>query len=491
MATEVILPRQGQSVESCLILSWRKKPGDLVKLGEVICEVETDKATFEVEAPADGTILATLFKEGDDVPVLSTIAYIGARGEAIPDGAYADGSPAAGSPAASAHAVGAPAGGGEPSSDAAESQLAPATQSPQAALQVSPAASGAEGQHISPRARNLARAKGVGMAGLAGTGPGGRIIERDVQAALGTHEPLTPAAIERHLAAGGSGAVPASGSGPGGRITAADLAAADLAAADLAAGAAAGTARTAGEAQAPSAAAALAPSGQPTVRPVRGIRKLIGERMLGSLRDTAQLTMSAGADARAVLGYRKRLKSLPATDPLSAITINDLVMFAVSRVLRNHPGMNATMSPEAITEYPDVNLGFAVDTPRGLLVPVVRNADRLTLLALSAETKRLGQASLSGAIDPAELAGGTFTITNLGNLGIESFTPVLNAPQVGILGVCAIVPRPSMNNDDVEFVPTLGLSLTIDHRAVDGAPGARFLKDVSDAIRDIELTLAR
>ncbi|HUX49295.1 MAG TPA: dihydrolipoamide acetyltransferase family protein [Spirochaetia bacterium] len=463
MATEVILPRQGQSVESCLILSWRKKPGDLVKLGEVICEVETDKATFEVEAPADGTMLATLFQEGDDVPVLSTIAYIGAKGEAIPGGAMPGSS-----------------------TGTADGDFVLKTESPslQAAQPVSSAVSAAEGQHISPRARNLARAKGVNTANLAGTGPGGRIVERDVQAALGTREPLTPAAIERHLAAGGAGAVPAVGSGPGGRITTADLA--------HGAGSGAGAAPAGGSAQAAAvAAAAPSTSTEPTVRPVRGVRKLIGERMLASLRDTAQLTMSAGADARAVLGYRKRLKGLPSTDPLSAITINDLVMFAVSRVLLNHPGMNATMSPDAITEYPDVNLGFAVDTPRGLLVPVVRNADRLTLLQLSAEAKRLGQASLAGNVAPDELVGATFTVTNLGNLGIESFTPVLNAPQVGILGVCAIVPRPAMKGDDVEFVPTIGLSLTIDHRAVDGAPGARFLKDVSDAIRDIELTLAR
>ncbi len=465
MATEVLMPRQGQSVESCLILAWKKTEGDTISKGDVICEVETDKATFEVEAPADGTVLRTLFAEGDDVPVLTPIAYIGEPGEAIPAGSVDSGS--------------------EP---AARESAAPVTSS----IAESPAAvvptpeprdvssTDTVSKHISPRARNLARAKGVREDELSGTGPGGRIIERDVQAALGTREPMTPAAIAQYLGAGRpSGTPPQSGEGPGGRLTRRDIESGQNQATET------------GKPPARTSTASSGPSAPPTERPVKGIRKLIAERMHASLRDTAQLTMTASADARSILAYRRRLKASDPDNGLTGITINDLVHFAVAKVLLRHPEMNATLIDEVIREYGEVHLGFAVDTPRGLMVPVIRNAQSLSLKEISDEAKRLGAACLQGNIDPVDLSGATFTVTNLGNLGIETFTPVLNAPQVGILGVCAVQPKPVMKDENVEFVPSIGLSLTIDHRAVDGAPGARFLQSVSVALRDIDLTLAR
>ncbi len=462
MATEILMPRQGQSVESCLILSWKKSVGEAVAKGESICEVETDKATFEVEAPEDGVLLARLFEEGDDVPVLTPIAYIGEKGEKVPE--------ASGQGAGKASAAAGKTEEAAPPAEARARAQAQA-QAPESS-QPRPAAAATAGTNgISPRARNLAQSKGVRVDELSGSGPGGRIIERDVQKVLGTREPMTPAAIESHLKSSKTVAG-AEGTGPGGRISAQDLAA--------------------GESAAPAAAARPASAGPetpPTERPVKGIRKLIAERMHASLRDTAQLTMSSSADARALLSYRKRLKA-STEQSLAAITINDLVLFATARTLKRHPAINAHMTGEAIREFHQVHLGFAVDTPRGLMVPVIRNADRLTLVELSAEAKRLGRACLEGNASPDDLAGGTFTVTNLGNLGIESFTPVLNPPQVAILGVCSVQPKPVMEGDEVQFVSSIGLSLTIDHRAVDGAPGARFLQDVAASIRDIDLTLA-
>ncbi len=468
MATEVLMPRQGQSVESCLILAWKKNVGERVAKGDTLCEVETDKATFEIEAGTAGVLLAQLFKEGDDVPVLTPIAYIGETGEKIPSsaGAAATSAPNAPAPAASGKDTKA----AEPAPDESPSQPAARTSRATPTAATEPGSATDVSGSVSPRARKLARAKGVRLEEAHGSGPGGRIIERDIEKVLGSREPMTPAAISDFLGATQT-ASPGAGTGPGDRIGAKDLQA----------GTASGT---------PSRSETTPrPEEQVTERPVKGIRKLIAERMHASLRDTAQLTMSASADARALLSYRKRLKA-SADETLSAVTINDLVLFATARMLARHPEINAHMSADMIREFRQVHLGFAVDTPRGLMVPVIRDAHLLTLVQLSVKAKLLGQACLAGNISPDDLSGATCTVSNLGNLGVESFTPVLNPPQVAILGVCAIQPKPVMNGDEVQFVPSIGLSITIDHRAVDGAPGARFLQDVAAAIRDIDLTLA-
>jgi pyruvate dehydrogenase E2 component (dihydrolipoamide acetyltransferase) len=209
-----------------------------------------------------------------------------------------------------------------------------------------------------------------------------------------------------------------------------------------------------------------------------------------SLQSTAQLTLHSSADARNILSYRKRLKEAPEEYEVAGITINGMVMYGVVKTLKKFPFMNAHMTGESILEYGSVHLGFAVDTPRGLMVPVIRNAQSLSLKELSAEAKRLGTACLEGNIKPDELSGGTFTVTNLGALDVEMFTPVLNPPQVCILGVCSISPKPVIQGTETVFAPHMGLSLTIDHRAVDGAPAARFLKALKDALADFTITLA-
>jgi len=452
MATEILMPKQGITVESCILLEWKKHEGDEIKAGAIICEVETDKATFEVESEHEGTLLKVFFEEGTDVPVLTPIAVVGQPDEDISGFGPKEGE---------ARVI-------EEQPTAAEGvteSLKPAQASSPMPIPSAPSA-GFVG--ISPRARNLAAAKGLDMSQLTGTGPNGRIIERDVLAALSEKAPLTPAAIAALVEQGMH--APAIGSGIGGRVTTADL----------------------GKKQPPAAVTATTVEFPGPVKevPVKGVRKIIASRMLESLQTTAQVTISASADASKLLAYRKRLKESPEDLGLSGITITDLVLYAVAKTLPRFGFLDAYFLGEKIKEFERVHLGIAIDTPCGLMVPPVRNADLLSLKELSAEAKRLATACQEGNILPDELTGGTFTVTNLGTLGIESFTPVLNPPEVGILGVCTIQPKPVMSGDDVTFVPHIGLSLTFDHRAVDGAPAARFLKELSTALANFDLLLA-
>ncbi len=454
MAEEILMPRQGNTVESCILLEWRIKEGEEVSAGDIVCEVETDKAAFEVESDFSGTVLKLLHEEGEDVPVLEPIAVIGEPGEDISE--Y-DVKSTATSPEAAEAA---------PVKEPEEEPAAPAPRQPEVTR-----ATGGDGGilAISPRAKNLAEVKGVDFSAIQGSGPGGRIIERDIQRVLGESEPLTPAAIEERIKRGK--AAPPAGTGIGGRVTAEDVR---------------GYQPTAVRGP----AAEMEFPGPTAEKPVKGVRKLIAERMHSSLQSTAQLTLDSSADARSLLSYRKKLKQSPEDLELHDITINDILMYTTVKTLLRYPPMNAHFLGEKIVEFRHVHLGFAVDTPRGLMVPVIRFADRLSLRELSAESKRLSEVCQAGNINPDELQGGTFTVTNLGALGIESFTPVLNPPQVGILGVNAIQPKPVMQDEDVNFIPHIGFSLTINHQGVDGAPAARFLKDLCRDVANFELMLA-
>jgi pyruvate dehydrogenase E2 component (dihydrolipoamide acetyltransferase) len=445
------MPKQGNSVESCIIVDWKKQVGQSVAPGDILCEVETDKALLEVESPAAGTLLALFFQGGDDVPVLTNIAAIGQPGENIE--ALRPGGASVAAPALAPAVV-----------EAAPAPV-PAVAAP---TPVVVADSGP--LKISPRAKNLAERKQVDASAASGTGPGGRIIERDVQAMIETAPAMTP--LVKTMLASGDYQAPAKGSGVSGRIMSTDL--------------------TPVAAPAP-AVVAPAPSAeeeQITVIPVRGIRKVIASRMLESLQTTAQLTLNASADARTMMAYRQQLKESDAELGLQKVTVNDLILFTLARTLPQYPDLNALFDGSAVSQYAEVHLGFAVDTPRGLMVPVIRRANRLSLKQISAEARRLAAACMAGTITPDEMSGGTFTLTNLGSLGIESFTPVLNPPQVGILGVGNINLKPVQGEAGVEFIPHLNLSLTINHQVVDGAPAARFLQSVSKGLAGIQLLLA-
>ncbi len=511
MAVPAIIPKLGNTVESCIIVEWKKAVGDAIAEGETLLDVETDKAVMEVPSPASGVVLAHFYNPGDLVPVLETIAVIGEAGEDF--------------------AALAP-GGGDKVTGGQGDKVTSAPAVAQAVAAVSSEAS--ELAPISPRARSLAQREGLDVAGLAGSGPGGRIIERDVQAALASRPKLSPVA-QAKLAEGGFTA-PERGSGPGGRVMTRDLR-------PVVEGKQVDKAEVDKETRERKETREEA---EVEVVKVAGVRRVIAERMLASLQTTAQLTLNASADALALQALRARFKASDPVFGLQGVTINDLILLAVARTLPEHRDLNAQFQGDTLSRFAHVQLGLAVDTPVGLMVPVIRNADQLSLRQISAEAKRLVAACQARRVTPDDLRGGTFTVTNLGGLGIESFTPVLNPPEVAILGVGNInlkavqvgdasvalsmtgrdasldsrrsasrVADPlSMTGRDasldsrrsasrvadplsmtgsaasVAFVPHIGLSLTINHQVVDGAPAARFLQALARNLAEIDLMLA-
>ena len=485
MAHVLIMPRQGNTVESCIITGWKVKEGDIVTPETMVCEVETDKAAFEVPAGQAGTVLKLIHSSGDDVPVLQPIAIIGAPGE---DWQTAlSGNVSRGDAEAQRNINRAT---GIPKKEISSLENKEALGKDLSSLRASAPPRELPSGKASPRARKLAAKEALSLEKVSGTGPGGRIIERDVIEALQNRPPLTAAAK-----ATGPGTVPAAGTGIGGRVSVADMAAN----ADLAAGASLASASS--DAAMPPLRSLLATEGAITETPIKGIRKVISDRMFKSLAESAQFTLNSSASAVKLQELRSKIKTQGAfaeEQGISKISINDLILFAVSRILPRFPFMNAHKIGDTIRTFERVHLAVAVDTPRGLMVPVIRNANMLSLAQISSEAKRLAAACQNGSAKPDELSGSTFTVTNLGSLGITSFTPVLNTPEVGILGVCGIEMKPialpaeeaNECNCGVRFEPHIGFSLTINHQAVDGAPAAKFLKELADAVAQIVLLLA-
>ena len=445
MATIVVMPQLGNSVESCIIVEWMIAEGDTVSVDQTLASIETDKSTMEVPSTAEGTVLKLLWEEGDEVPVKDPLIIVGEPGEDI--------------------------SGLVPGGDAAPAEAdAPAEQAAAAPEAAAPAfaterATGA----VSPRARALAASNGVDASAITeGSGPHGRVIERDVAAAIAAGPVLTSAARAAGVSA-------AEGTGIGGRVSVAD---------------AGRTAEAAPAAAVAAPAAAADFPGASTSAPLKGVRKVVAKRMMESLTTTAQLTLNTTANAAGILAMRKKVKNADPALGLGKITLNDLVCFAVSRTLPKYPVFNAHLEDGVLTQFEQVHLGFACDTPRGLLVPVIRSAQALGLKAFSDEAKRLAGGAIDGTIAPDFLSGGTFTVSNIGSFGIETFTPVINLPQTAILGVGAITPRPVVAADGTIGVEQrLNLSLTIDHQVIDGADGARFLRDLVAAIDNIDVTV--
>lgn len=445
MATIVVMPQLGNSVESCIIVEWMIAEGDTVSVDQTLASIETDKSTMEVPSTAEGTVLKLLWEEGDEVPVKDPLIIVGEPGEDI-SGLVPGGD------AAPAEAEAAPA----------EQAAAPEAAAPAFATE---RATGA----VSPRARALAASNGVDASAIAeGSGPHGRVIERDVAAAIAAGPVLTSAARAAGVSA-------AEGTGIGGRVSVAD---------------AGRTAEAAPAAAVAAPAAAADFPGASTSAPLKGVRKVVAKRMMESLTSTAQLTLNTTANAAGILAMRKKVKNADGSLGLNKITLNDLVCFAVSRTLLKYPVFNAHLEDGVLTEFEQVHLGFACDTPRGLLVPVIRSAQALGLKAFSDEAKRLAGGAIDGSLSPDFLSGGTFTVSNIGSFGIETFTPVINLPQTAILGVGAITPRPTVAADgSIGVEQRLNLSLTIDHQVIDGADGARFLRDLVAAIENIDVTV--
>ena len=445
MATPVILPRQGQSVETCIMGEWSKKIGDQVKAGEILFSYETDKASFEEDAKEDGELLAIFYEEGDEVPVLTNVAVIGKKGEHVdefrPGGVAA---PAAVAPSASVAA---------PVSPAKEQGSPVKEQAPRSAAVKDPADT-----KISPRAKVKAGQLGIPYELVEGSGPRGRILAQDIEAAVDT---LPHATILAREIAEAEGLRPAQeATALGGRIGAADLVSVNPVYGD-----------------------------DFEVKKLSNMRKLIAKAMHQSLQNSAQLTHHMSADARQIIGLRKTFKKkLEAGEISRNITINDLVCYAVILALKKFPQVNTHFTGDSMRWFKKVHLGLAVDTDRGLMVPVVKNADDLSLEGLAGQLSAVAGQCRKGNIDPELLKpeAATFTVSNLGNYGVEMFTPVINLPQTAILGVCTIVPRPKDLGDGVYgFVPMMGLSLTYDHRALDGGEATLFLKEIKEQIENL------
>ena len=403
-AQAVIMPKEGITVESCIIGEWKKNVGDAVAVGDVLFTYETDKAEFECPSTAAGTLLAKFFEDGDEVPCLVNVCAVGNPGDA-----YEFLKPGAEAPAPAAEA--------------------PVAEAPAAAA--APAAPKAELTAISPRAMAKAVANNVNPALATGTGPKGRIIERD---------------IDKLIASGAAAAY------------AAPAAAEETAFEDVKFG---------------------------------PVRKATAKSMTKSLSTMAQLTQQYSFDASQIQAYRAMLKPMDA--PMGKISLNDMVMFAVAKTIKSCPDLNANMVEDnVIRHFSHVNLGFACDTPRGLLVPTIFHADEMSLLELSMEAKRLAAAARDGSLSPDEMTGATFTVTNIGSFGCEAFTPVVNPPQIGILGVCNIQTKIKSAKDGmIETYPAMGLSLTFDHRALDGAPAARYMSELCKSLESFMTLMAK
>ena len=467
MAHVVIMPKQGQSVESCIVTEFKKKVGDKVAVGDILFSYETDKASFDEESKVEGTVLACFFNDNDEIPCLENVMVIGEPGESFEEFAPGGSAPAA-APAAPA---GAPAGVDAPTGTvslratpplASQSEApVPPLNEPRVAV-LSGGTSSLAG--VSPRAKHLASEKGVDLNQVIGSGPGGRVIERDVIAAAASPR----SGLAKAMMAQGGLQAPASGSGLDGMVKGSDL-----------------------KTWKPSHTDIAGEGSEFKVEKMSNMRKLIAKSMYNSLQNSAQLTHMLGADARKIQALRKKAKKAFEEGKIDAnVTINDFVCYAVIKALKKFPKVNSHCLGDAMRLFNVVNLGCAVDTERGLMVPCVKHAEDLNITGLSKALKQVADDCRKGSINPDLLSAeaASFTVSNLGGFGVEWFTPVINLPQSAILGVGTIVARPKdLGGGVYAFVPYLGLSLTYDHRALDGGEATRFLKQVATEIETLDI----
>lgn len=428
MAAAVQIPKLGNTVEECLIIGWRKHKGDRIDKGDILADIETDKATFELEASTDGVLLEIFYQQDDLVPVFTTVAVIGQPGENI-DEFYpkrADERPPL---AVTSYETTEqpPQKTDEHIEPSAESTHKPAVRS--------------HGKW-SPRAKTFARQHNFSPTDISGSGPGGRVLAADVQKVFFTRPRLT--SLARQLVQQENRTV-----------------------------------------LAPDQPIIYAEHLSMPAKSLSRIRAKSAKRLVESLHNTAQYTLTSSADATQLLQLRNTLKQHASTK-INQITINILVLCVTIKALQDFPQLNAQFIDKKIIEHPDINLCFACDTPNGLVVPVIHKSQDLTPAELALRVKTLAQQAEEGRLTPDNLEGGTFTVSNLGTYGIESFTPILYAPQVALLGVNAIRLKPVRRNGVVQFVDYIGLSLTLDHQVIDGLPGARFLQRLCEIIAFID-----
>jgi pyruvate dehydrogenase E2 component (dihydrolipoamide acetyltransferase) len=458
MATLVKLPQFGVTMLEATVVAWLKGVGDHVERGDAVASIETDKLSQEVTANASGVLRRIVAPVGETIKVMQAMAVIASpdEPESVIDSLLGV----------------APA---KPTPVAADAPI-------QVAVSAISAVPPADEVRASPLARRLAREFGIDLAQVHGSGPGGRIVEEDVRA----HAASVVARVDRWVLASplarrrareaGIDLATVPGTGPDGRVVERDV-------------------EGAIEARAEAPAIEAAVSVGPTVAPALtrrathrfdAMRRIISDRMTASLRDTAQLTLVAEADATALVALRGALVPAAKIYGHRSPTYTDLIVAIVARTLRQHPRLNSSLvqgpGGAEVAEWQEINIGVAVALENGLVVPVVRDADSKPLQAISQEVADLAEAARAGRLDPDAFQGGSFTVTNLGQMEVDAFTPIVNPPQAAILGVGRIAKRPAVVDDVLAVRSMVTLSLTIDHRIVDGAPGGAFLRDVRRAI---------
>jgi pyruvate dehydrogenase E2 component (dihydrolipoamide acetyltransferase) len=418
MAKDILMPLLSPSMTEGTLVKWIKKEGDAIKSGDVLAEVETDKATMDLEAFDSGILRAILVKEGERVPINSRIGIIGTKDEKIDASAPA---PAAAAPAT------APA---EKPAEPAPAAAAAPTASP-APTAIATAPSGGRIK-ASPLAKKIAVEKHVDLARLSGTGPGGRIVKADVLNA------------------------PANGSAPRG-----------------------GSLFPAG------------PVAKEGPTKLTTMRSVIAKRLLESKTTIPHFYLEIEVDAKPMLDLRVQLNdTLGKLNPPVKLSLNDFVLKAAAEAVRRVPAVNASFTGDAIQQFADVQLSFAVAIAEGLITPIVREAQNKSLVQISAEAKALAAKAKEGKLKPEEFQGGTFTVSNLGMLGIDSFYAIINPPQAAILAVGNIVKKPVVGpNDSIVVGHRQSITLSCDHRVVDGAVGAAYLKELRELIEKPALLL--
>ncbi|MGW3770931.1 dihydrolipoamide acetyltransferase family protein [Actinomadura verrucosospora] len=430
--TEILMPRLSDTMEEGVISSWQKQPGDEVAVGDVIVDIETDKAVMEYEAYEAGVLEKILVAEGETAAIGAPIAVIVPAGGARPESA----------PAAEARPAAEPE-----RAPAAEAAPEPA-EAPVAAVAAAarPRANGhaaAARPPSSPLARRLARDHGIDLATLTGSGPGGRIVRADIEAAVRSAGPAAPA--------------PAAAQAPA--------------------------------APAPSAPAVQARADDPDVEavPLNRFRKVAARRLTESKREAPHFYLNREVDAEALLAFRATLNEALAP---AKVSVNDLVVKAVATALREHPAVNVSYTEENLLFHKRVHVGVAVAVEDGLVVPVVRDADRMSVSQIGRETRELAAKARDGKLSAREMSGGTFSVSNLGMFGVDSFSAVINPPEAAILAVGAVRDEPVVRDGQVVPGKRMTVTLSVDHRATDGATAAKFLARLAELLQNPLLIVA-
>ena len=450
MAQAVIFPKLGQTMEEGAIVKWLKKEGDPVAKGDILFEIETDKANLEVESFFEGVLLKIYIREGVTVPVNTVVAYVGAAGEKVPDQPPKTETPAAAAPVAPA-ATPAPAVAPAPQ-PAAVPAPAPVAAAPAAVLAPKPAAPVAAARLvISPRAKALAKDACIDPARITGTGPNGRIVEKDVRAYLAAARydelRVTPAA-KRLAAEKGIDILTVRGSGDAGRIMVEDV--------------------------------ERAIRRKPVA--LSRMRQVIARRLVESKQTIPHFYVTVKVDITDLMTFRADLKAKGLS-----YTVNDFVLEAVILSLEEFPVVNSVTDGTTVSWRGDVDLGMAVSVDNGLVVPVIHAAQTLTIKELNAQAKVLAEKARTGKLLPDEMTGSTFTVSNMGMLNVDQFTAIVNPGEAGILAVSSGKQVPAVVNGEIKIRTVMAMTLSADHRIVDGAVGAKFVNAVKAKLEDTEL----